>query len=272
METGTLIFVLGCYRSGKTTLLKTIQHSPECEIFNESNRLAYKNYRIRSNRRIKSLVRKNTKNVVIFELVNDLQYADQFLGLYPQSKAIWLYRNYHGVIQAALERWGPLWRDIITGVVGKSSKYRYQRKLLMERMSPETLDTIRRYWREDISPADGAALLWYARNAIYFDLQFERDRRVLMVKYEDLLLKPEFHLKRILDFMSCHFDKSYPRFPYSLAATAPGEHALRPDIEILCGELMKRLDEQYTLQLSHTSMNEYKLSAPYSFGRGLPVS
>ncbi len=119
-------------------------------------------------------------------------------------------------------------------------------------MKPETLELLDKVCNEEMSYEDGAALVWYVRNLMYFDLRLHKDHRVLLVNNDDLFINPVQHLKRIFGFISCPFDKDYANDILTLSTRKPPSSIIiDPRIEHLCQEMMYRLNEQYKLKMDN---------------------
>jgi hypothetical protein len=55
-----------------------------------------------------------------------------------------------------------------------------------ELVPEDVREMVARHYSPDMNPFDGGALLWYARNRLFFDLNLADEERVLARKYEDL--------------------------------------------------------------------------------------
>jgi len=241
--TNTTLIILACNKSGKTTLLNVINHSSKCFIYTESSKAAYKNYRIKSPGTIKFLITKNREKTVVFETAHDLQYANVFLNLHPLTRVVWLFRNYHDVVNDAVKRFGNTQKDIMLAIVeGRRNKYI---NAMREGMKPDTLKLVKSICNENMSSEDGAALLWYVRNLIYFDLKLYRDRRVLLANYDDLATEPIQYFRRIFDLISCPFYEKYVKDINASYVRKMPLPIIDSGIELLCNEMMERLNEQY---------------------------
>lgn len=244
------LFVLGCHRSGTTMLLNVMQRYPECSVYHEGNKIAYKNFRIKSDNIIKRLIKMSDKKIVVFKPLNDVQHTDRFLKFNENVKAIWIYRNYDDVVKSAVTKWGAAHKDIMIGI-SQGYKRHPGQDAIRERMTPEMLRLVKRICNENMTFEDGAALLWYARNLIYFKLALHKDHRVLLVKYEDLVKNPIHHFERIFDFLFCPFNKEYINGIHALSVRKTPLPIIDTKIKLLLTEMMDRLDEQYLVSLKN---------------------
>jgi Sulfotransferase domain len=246
------IFVVGCQRSGTTMLLKVLGKSANCRIYNEGkNNPAYDFYRLRSNETVKDLIQKSHKPTVVFKPVLDSQHTDRLLDLHPNTRAIWIYRDYRDVVSSSVKKWQGDQKDIMYGIAADIRRDpKHHQYAIRDRMSDRTIDLVRKLCNPDMSAEDGAALLWYVRNLIYFDLGLAKDQRVLLARYEDLVTRPEEYFLRIFGFIGCYFDQRYIDDIFATSVKKNSHHAINKEIELLCREMLERLDRQYSVQLS----------------------
>lgn len=235
------LFVVGCQRSGTTMLLRVFEQSPECAVFHEGNSAAFEDSRIRGVDTIQRLIRESRNPVVVFKPLNDLQHTDTFLEVHLKAKAIWMYRQYQDVISSAVRKWGTAQRDLMYAIGRGVRRYREQ-AAISERMSPSVAALCRELCDDHMSSEDGAGLLWYVRNALYFDLSLHNDQRVLLVRYEDLVTSPEDQFQRVFDFIGCRFSREYIADIHRASIGAFPVPVMSPKIESLCEEMMSRLN------------------------------
>jgi len=244
------IFVVGCQRSGTTMLVGTLGRSPEISTYHEGHKRAFDDdYRLKSDDVVKRLIYESRKPIVIFKPINDSQHADHLLKSHAHAKAIWIFRVYQDVINSAVRKWREGQKKIIYGI----SKGYYKRPAHMaigERIAPETHDLIKHLCRKDLSSQDGAALIWYLRNLIYFDLDLQNNNRVLLCKYEDLVTGPKEHFRRVFDFVGCDFSPKYVEEIHARSVRQNDLPTIDPEIKSLCESLRDRLERQYALAIT----------------------
>ncbi len=115
--------------------------------------------------------------------------------------------------------------------------------------SHETVQLFRGLFREDITAEDGGCLYWYIRNQLYYDLELDKDPRVLIVNYEDAVLQQEQAFRRIFKFLGFPYD---PQVVKDVFAGSVGKHpwpGVDGNIREVCDTLKTRLDEHYARQL-----------------------
>jgi len=239
----TTVFVVGCQRSGTNMLMDTIERAPDAWVYHEDSRsVAFRNYRLRSDEVIERLIRRSYARTVGFKPVCDSHWTDRLLDRHPDSRAIWIYRDYQDVANSAVRNFGAHQADIVRWIVEKDWKTLDWRG---ERLSESTVDLVHRVYRSDLSPEEGAALFWYMRNQLFFELSLHRDERVLFVRYEHLVGRPGEVFPRVFSFIGCTLD---PVFYAGVFESSVRKHAfpeIDPELRKACEELQARLDAEH---------------------------
>ena len=242
----TPVFVLGCHRSGTTMVLDIVARSPKVHSYHEGDGVVLeKNYfRLISDDTVRKAIARTPEPIMLFKPLNDSQHADRLLQIHPRAKAIWLYRHYEDVVSSALKKWNDLHRTMIREV--SSGHFSNPgREAIGDRVSLENLRIIREFAQRNLSPEDGAALLWYLRNSIYFDLGLQKNPNVLLCKYEDLVLKPTAAFNRLFSFLGLDFSPIYVEEVHSGSVKKKDVKGINSDIAHLCENMMARLDGHY---------------------------
>jgi len=245
------IYILGCQRSGTTMLLEVLRRCPEMKVYHEGHRLAFKGeYRFRSVNKIKSLIITSDKQYLVFKPLNDIQHIRKYLAINKNSIIIWIYRHYADVVNSAVVKWGSSQKEIISSICKGINNYTDQ-NAIQEKMNPETLALIKTLYYENMSDQDGAALLWYVRNSIYFDIGLHKSNNLLL-RYEDLVRNPIDHFSTIFQFLNCPFDKSYVEMIYATSVRKSAAPKLNCSIEAVCVEMLDKMNTHYQQTRFHS--------------------
>jgi len=245
----TPVFVLGCQRSGTTLALNVVGRSPKVHSYHEGDGviLDMEYARIISDDAIRKAIAKTPEPIMLFKPLNDSQHADHLLGLHENAKAIWIYRHYRDVVDSAVKKWGDAQRTIMLQV----SEGVYTdpgNKAIGERVTPENLKMVRRIMAKGLSSGEGAALLWYLRNSIYFDLGLQTNPRVLLCKYEDLVREPDKQFEALFRFIGAGYSPEYTADVHTSSVKKMNAVTFNQEIEGLCEGMMARLDDAYLSQ------------------------
>jgi hypothetical protein len=167
------------------------------------------------------------------------QNIDLILNHFSEAKALWVYRNYKDVALSNLKSFGS--RNGLLNI--KPIYERAPDNWRSERVSAETTEIIRKYYDENMSEQDAAALFWYCRNVLFFERKLEVDERVLLCKYEEFVKAPELTMKKIYSFTGTRYPNNNPTSIVHSGSVRKGKDvALSPEIEKLCKGLKERLD------------------------------
>jgi len=248
----TPVFVVGVQRSGTTMLIDILDRSPLCKSFQEVDERVMRDVRLREAAVVKEVIRKDYHPLLVFKPINDSQHADSFIRTYEGARLIWVYRDYNDVVNSALVKWAEWQKRIVLWVRDHSDDeanpteepYKWF-AIYRERITPETVEILRRCADDSLTDAEGAALLWYMRNILYFDQQLEGRPEVMLVKYEDLVREPAVYIKRVFDFVGCRFRPEYIADVRASSIARRSRPELRRPIRDLCDGLQERLDAVY---------------------------
>lgn len=248
-----LIWILGCQRSGTTMLLNIMARSRLCRVYHESDQAAYDDWRLRSPDVIQRLVKRSLRPFVAMKALNELQHAKTLLALHGNARGIWIVRDHRDTSESAVRQWGDAQKKIALWVAkefrrdlreAENDDNKYYR-MYAEEMIENTYDVVKRFAHPEMSSEEGAALLWYMRNKIYFDLGLHRDSRILLCKYEDLVRNPDSQVGNIFAFIGCPFSVEYTRGIFSSSVGKKVEpRSVSSELDAVCRELMSRFEQQ----------------------------
>ncbi|NOY26867.1 MAG: glycosyltransferase, partial [Oligoflexia bacterium] len=233
-------FVFGCQRSGTKMVLRVLENSPETRIYHENHAVAFRDFQLRGDTTIRALVHLNPAPVQVFKPICDSYRADLLLARFPKARALWIYRHYDDVANSATQKWGEHQRKVVSAVAaGDLDRFGWR----TARLPPQVAKEIARAWRPDLSPAEGALLFWYMRNAFFFELGLHRDPRVLLARYETLVHQPVPAFQAVFAHLGATFDPAYVKGvrTSSVGRCAPPQAS--PEIRDLCADLASRLDQ-----------------------------
>jgi hypothetical protein len=234
----TAVFVVGCQRSGTNMLLDMLGRSPQSWIYNEGDRAAFANFRLREHARIAKLVRSSPAPVVAFKSICDAHLVDEWLDRTPAARAIWIFRDYVDVANSAVRMWGAHQVETIRRIRDGDWEVLDWRG---ERLSQESLSDVKRLCRDDLSAHEGAVLFWLLRNRFFYDLDLAGDPRVRLVRYEDLVRDPQHCFPSVFEFLELPFESSLVQEARTTSIRKESSARLHPDIDALASELQERL-------------------------------
>jgi hypothetical protein len=241
----TPIFIVGSQRSGTGMLGQVLGKSPEIENLGESDPRAFEQYFIRPDETVDRVIRECKCRFMVFKPLKDSERIHHFLARYPASKALWAYRFYADRINSAVKEFGRHPLDVFEAFAdGRRDAWQ------LRRIDPQVERVVRRFDPRDLTPHEGAALMWWVRNSLYFSLGLEKESRVRLWSYDQFVRNPERELVSLLDFLGAR------KFSFMLSDVhgesyrkdVPPE--LRGEIRELCQSLYDRLESASARQSS----------------------
>jgi hypothetical protein len=222
------------------------RHDLNTRSFEEFSELSSNDHKSRIRLNSLELVEKEFSKVrapfIVTKPLVESQNILQLLDYFHNSKAVWMFRNYRGVALSNIKYFGlKNGIDDLRPIVRKEPQ-----DWRSEKVSNHVQETISKYFSEDMNPHDAAVLFWFARNSLYFDLELDKDPRILLCSYENFVLDPENNVKNIYR----HVGQVYPKknittTVHSNSRKNGQDLGLSPEIEKLAQELQDRLETAY---------------------------
>jgi hypothetical protein len=234
-------FICGCQRAGTTVLLHLLEQSPEAFIYGEGEKPAFRGMRLADDATVNRIIRRNPARVVVIKPLCDSQWADRLLAEYERSRMIWAYRHFDDQVNSSVRKF--------SGAAVRMNKIKARDyeglDWRVERLSDETLRLIDKHIHPDISLVNAAALSWYIRTNLYFELRLEENAQCQLLKYEDVVLQPAQTASRLFEFLGLPFVPRYVEILHSESVSKNLKPDIEPEIRSLCEELLAKLDAHY---------------------------
>ncbi len=171
--------------------------------------------------------------LVVVKPLAESHRTTELLDTLPNSKAIWMLRNYLSVATSNLAKFGSDngHRDLAKLVSGDACEWRAQ-------SSEDVRERIEAFMTTGLSDLDAAALFWWARNHLYFDQRLMEDDRVRVLRYETVINDPAGCIESIGRYVGVPL----PRHSGEKAIRQSGraKEGLRAEVEDLCAEMLQR--------------------------------
>lgn len=248
-EDQRILFIVGCQRSGTTMMLHIFEGDLNTQCFAERSKLTSndraRGIRLNSPELMKREFSRIKAPLIIVKPLVESQNVTELLDYFNNSRAVWMFRNCKDVALSNIKQFGidsglNNLRPIINN---DTSNWR------AERVSDYVRDTIARYFAEDMSPYDAAALFWFARNSIYFDLNLQEDPRVMLCRYEDFVVEPEKNMREIYQKVGQAFpDTGIASIVHSNSIKKGKDIDFSPEIAQLVQEMQTKLEAAYRAQ------------------------
>ena len=245
-----ILFIMGCQRSGTSLMTRIFFRDVRAKIYRESSQLSSRDpFKLRLNPlpMVKKKISGDKARLVILKPLVESQNILTLLRYFPGSYAVWLFRNYKDVISSNLKQFGSEnGIDDLRPIVNND-----QNNWRSEKVTAYTRTTIQQFFSEEMGQYDAAALFWFARNQLFYDLQLDKNPRILMCRYEDLASAPEDIIKRIYYRVGLSYPKKNITKEVHERSIRKGRNVnLSPAIENLCDEMLDKLEASYSCKLS----------------------
>ena len=236
-----ILLIFGCQRSGTSLLSRLCGNDLRTLNLSEDNCLtgtAESRLRLRPLAEVHETIHRIRFPFVIVKPLVESQNALRILSALPRSKAIWMFRSYKDVVNSNLKRFQRQRINLRAIYERQPNNWR------AERISAETHAIVTEYFRDDISRADAAALIWYARNVLFYEQHLDEHDDVMMCRYEDLVSDPCGTMRLIYRFVGLSFPgRKLVREVDGHSLSLGRSIALNPGIENLCTQLQARLGQ-----------------------------
>jgi len=229
------VFVAGMQRSGTNLLMDVLDASAATQVFHETDPRAFERYEMRDPAVIRQLTLASPAPVFVIKALCELDQLPHLMATFRPAKTLWVVRDWRDSVNSAIRSFGnfvPQWHRLAHG---DASDWRGRG------MSPATRELLMALYRPDASEAEGAAIMWFYRNALFFEHQLAADPRVRVVFYEALVQDPMREVAAVYDFLEL------PGFNAAIAGRIHARsvrHRSPPDISpavtALCDELLAR--------------------------------
>jgi hypothetical protein len=240
------VFVVGVQRSGTNMLVRGLERSPEFEVRNENDREAFDRFHLRPDPEIRALVERSGQAYVLFKPLIDSHRTSLLLdglGTPSPGRAIWAYRDVDGRVRSSVAKFGDSNLQALRRIAAGDTGIWQAGGLTDERHSLiGSLDL------GAMTPESGAALFWYLRNQLFFDLGLDRRDDVMLASYEATVSDPEASIGRVCTFLDFTYRPELAAHVDRRAAGARPALDLHPRVRELCTELEHRLSAAYRAQ------------------------
>lgn len=235
------VFLVGAQRSGTNMIVRGLERSPEFEVHNENDRAAFHRFRLRPLPEIHRLVVRSRHAFVLFKPLCDSHRVAELLedlGTPSPGKAIWVYRNFEARARSSVAKFGDANLRALRLIAEGRGSDLWQAGGL----GPEHLDLLRGLDLGRLSPISAAALFWYLRNRLFFDLGLDQRGDVILVSYDAMIAEPERWMRALAAFLGVAYR---PDLVGHIERRSPGPRPAQidPRVRDLCEELLARLDE-----------------------------
>lgn len=229
------VFVAGMQRSGTNLLMDVLDASAATRVFHETDPRAFVRYEMREAAVIRQLAAHAPAPVFVIKALCELDRIPALMNAFAPAKTLWLVRDWRDSVASAIKSFGnfvPQWRRLAHG---DAADWRGRG------MSAATRELLAALYRDDASEAEGAAIMWFYRNALFFEQRLAADPRVRVVFYEALVQQPQREVAAVYDFLGlAGFDAAVAGRIHARSVRRRSPPDIAPAVAALCDELLAR--------------------------------
>lgn len=239
----SILFILGCQRSGTTLLAEIFQRDLDAKSYGEYSKLTSdgktESIRLNTLDSVGAVLEKDRPPLITVKPLVESQNATCLLEHFPNSHVLWAYRDYRGVSRSNAKKFG-----INNGIIDlKPVVNREPNNWRAEKVSDQTYAIVARHYSTDMNPWDAHVLVWYSRNILFFEQSLDQHPNVMLCRYEDLVTHPA----EVMQSVYQHVGQRYPgsEITKTVHARSVGKGRdleISPALRALADDLLARLD------------------------------
>ena len=240
--------IFGCQRSGTSLMTRVFFRDVHAKVYRESSILSQQDperLRLDPWDSLSKRFADDRALLIVLKPLVESQNARAFLSHFSRSRGLWLYRDYRDIAASNLAAFGTNngIDDLRPVYLQEPGNWR------SEHVSEETRAIVCRFFAEDMTPYDAAALFWFVRNQLFFDQMLDSDSRVMLYKYEDFVGQPLCAMQAVYRFLELPFPSNDILKEIHAGSVSKGKAVeISPAIDLLCREMLERLDSTYNHQ------------------------
>lgn len=235
-----MLFIFGCQRSGTTMLNGLFRRDLASRVYTEKGVSRKGDLRMMPHEELRQMFAQERARLIVSKPIVESQHAAEILRSFPNSRAIWIFRNFADVARSSEKRFGPgaALRNL-EAIVDPNA----QQTFASANVSAETRRLVSRHFAPDMSSDDAHAMFWYTRNILFFEQELDRMDNVMLSSYERFVANPEENLREIYAFLGRKFPGAHlvSSVHARSVQTRPLEN-LSAEIKLLCDGLQSSLE------------------------------
>jgi hypothetical protein len=238
------VLIAGLQRSGTTMLMNIFHLHPDTEVFDEAREsTTFLDFRIRSIETVREVIAASHFGFPCFKIIADSHVLPRIMRGLPDARVVWMYREPGPNAASRLKKFSHA-----TAAIRAVCEGRPGGGWFAEGVSGPVLRKLQGLDRSHFSEFDYANLVWWVRNQLYFDLGLFNEPQVRLLRYETLVEDPQATMRPLFAWLRMPWSASSLRFVHARSMRNPNLPPVDPQIDSLCRELLKKLDETHDAQ------------------------
>lgn len=232
------VFVAGVQRSGTNMLMELLEWSRWTDVYHETDPRAFSNYLMRPRGVIRALAARSPAPTFVIKTLCELDELRELMREFEPAKTLWIVRRFDDTVTSAVRSFPNF-----ASQVHRLAKDKTAAEWRGNGMSDQTQQLLRQLDHAELSDTSGAALMWYYRNVLFFELGLQVDPRVRLLFYEDLVGDPVGTMQKIFDFLGLpDWSPRVTRYVYAKSVGKSRLDAIEPRVRELCDSLYARFE------------------------------
>jgi hypothetical protein len=236
------VLVVGCQRSGTTLMLELFTADRRSVTFPEQSSLsspAENRLRLKPLPEVKRSLDRIRAPLVVLKPLVESQHTPAWLDGLDNSYAIWMYRRAESVAASDLSYFGMENGERNLRLLLSNDPPNWRGEVVPE----TTRSIVSRHYRPGMDAHDAAALFWWARTSLFFDLRLDERADVRLCSYERLVADPERSTRSLYEFVGVPYpERDITTGVRRGSAGHRDDFPLSPEVRRLCEELWERLE------------------------------
>lgn len=237
-----VVLILGCQRSGTSILLELFTEDMRSVTFPERSVLSRPDedhLRLKPVAEVNRHLNRLPAPLFVLKPLVESQNAPALLAGLEGSFAVWMHRRYEAVAASDLNYFGFHNGERNLRLLLSNDPPNWRGEVVPE----TTRSVLSAHYRPDMSPFDAAALFWWARTSLYFDLGLDGRSDVMLCSYEHLIADPKQTMRALYSFVGVDYPaREITQGVHRGAADRGSEAEISPEVRRLCEELEERLE------------------------------
>ncbi|MGL4744651.1 MAG: hypothetical protein ACRCXL_09745 [Dermatophilaceae bacterium] len=205
-EPGTArpVYVVGLQRSGTNMLLRGLDAAPEIDARGENDRVLFDRFRLRGSDVLADTVAVSRHQRVLLKPICDSHRIDRLLDdpALPGGMALWVVRDVVQRARSEVAKFGPANLIALRDIAAGRGELRWQG----ERLPESSVELVRSFDTDTMTPHTAAVVFWVVRNHLVFDLGLDQRPDVRVVSYDHFAAEPAATMRQICEFLEFPFD------------------------------------------------------------------
>jgi hypothetical protein len=177
--------------------------------------------------------------LIVLKPLVESQRAPSLLQGLDNAYAIWMYRRAESVAASDLSYFGVENGERNLRLLLSNEPPNWRGEVVPE----TTRSIVSRHYRPGMDPHDAAALFWWARTSLFFDLRLDQRPDVRLCSYERLIADPEGSMRALYEFIGVAYpERGITQGVHRQSVGRGDDFSLSAEVRQLCDRLWERLE------------------------------